>query len=210
MIDYLRGLITFIESDYIVIDVNGMGYRVFCANPYAFQGGSEAEKQVFIHYHVREDAILLFGFADRAEQSLFRKLLDVSGIGPRVALGILSGGRPEALIAAIYNEDLAYLTRLPGIGKKTAQRMILDLKDKLDMSGIGLLGEMVHVAQTGSGSSRVGEGTEALQSAKEGLLSLGFTEAEIAKVWTSVKATSQADDSVDAVMKTALQLLYKG
>ena len=210
MIDYLRGHVRHIESDFIVLDVHGVGYRVFCANPYELGRSGDAERIVYIHHHVREDAISLFGFADRDEQALFRKLLDVSGIGPRVALGILSGGRPETLIAAIANEDLSYLTRLPGIGKKTAQRMVLDLKDKLGTIGSTLKGVPAGVALD---TDVVGEGTdaaEALRAAKEGLLALGFTETEISKVWATVKAGLKPGDSADVVMKAALQQLYKG
>lgn len=210
MIDYLRGAIVHRETDYIAVDVHGIGYRVFCANPYGFGRGADGEQMVYIHHHVREDAILLYGFESREEQSLFRRLLEVSGIGPRVALGVLSGGRPEALVAAIQREDLAYLTRLPGIGKKTAQRMVLDLKDKL-----GAQGHLAHSLSDSGASADSGgldrdEAAQELRSAKEGLLSLGFSEAEIARVWPAVKSAMKAGDSADAMMKTALQQLYKG
>lgn len=134
MIDFLRGPVAHLEPEYVVLDVQGVGYRVFCPNPYAF-AKTEGPVTVFIHYQTREDATLLFGFPSREEQRLFRKLIEVSGIGPRVALGILTGGTPDQLIAAIYQENITFLTKLPGIGKKTAQRMILDLKDKLDGFG---------------------------------------------------------------------------
>ncbi|HZG77016.1 MAG TPA: Holliday junction branch migration protein RuvA, partial [Paenibacillus sp.] len=136
MIDFLRGKPVFVDADFVVLDVRDVGYRVFCPNPYAFAGKADQTVTLFIHHHVREDAVQLFGFATREEQSLFRKLLDVTGIGPRVAVGVLSGGAPERIVAAIQSDDLAFLTRLPGIGKKTAQRIVLDLKDKLD--GIGI------------------------------------------------------------------------
>lgn len=131
MIDFLRGKVVHLEEDFIVLDVNGVGYRLFCANPYLFSGREE-EVVVYVHHHVREDAIQLFGFLTREEQRLFRRLLDVSGIGPRVALGVMSGSDPATVVAAIRQENLSVLTKLPGIGKKTAQRMVLDLKDKLD------------------------------------------------------------------------------
>lgn len=209
MIDYLRGSVRRVEPDYIVLDVQGVGYRVFCANPYELGRSGEAEKTVYIHHHVRDDAIFLYGFADQEEQALFRKLIEVSGIGPRVALGILSGGRPEALIAAVQNEDLSYLTKLPGIGKKTAQRIVLDLKDKLKAWGFVPTGEKAGEAIAGAADPS-GEEQEALRAAKEGLLSLGFTEAEIAQVWPSVKTGMKPGDSADALMKTALQQLYRG
>ncbi len=110
MIDFLRGKVALRESDYAVLDVNGVGYRVFCPNPYALSHKEDEDVTMFIHYHVREDAHLLFGFISRDEQSLFRLLLDVTGIGPKVALGILAaGGRPEAVILAISQENLAFL-----------------------------------------------------------------------------------------------------
>jgi len=207
MIDYLRGPIRHVETDYLVIEAGGVGYRVFCANPYAFGAPGDGEKTVYIHHHVREDAILLFGFASREEQSLFRKLLDVSGIGPRVALGILSGGRPEALVAAIRNEDLGYLTRLPGIGKKTAQRIVLDLKDKLSDAPVAATGGpgLSAAPRAETEDDRGG----ALREAKEGLLALGFTEAEIASVWPHVQSGAEAGASADALMKAALKQLYR-
>lgn len=209
MIDYLRGYIRHIESDYIVIDVQGVGYRVFCVNPYELGRSMDTERTVYIHHHVREDAILLYGFASREEQALFRKLIEVSGIGPRVALGILSGGRPEALVAAVHNEDYAYLTRLPGIGKKTAQRIVLDLKDKLVAAG-GVPSTGGALDLSAGGADPGGDDLEALRAAKEGLLSLGFTETEIAKIWPSIKSSMKPGDSPDVLMKAALQQLYKG
>lgn len=131
MIDFLRGQVVHLETEYIVLDVHGVGYRVFCPNPYAF-AKTEGPVTVYTHHHVREDAMQLFGFPTREEQRLFRKLIEVSGIGPRVALGILGGGTPDHVVSAIYQENISFLVKLPGIGKKTAQRMILDLKDKLE------------------------------------------------------------------------------
>jgi Holliday junction DNA helicase RuvA len=206
MIDFVRGILAHRELDYVVVDVNGVGYRVFCPNPYALTHTDNDELTLFIHYHVREDAHLLFGFSTREEQSLFRLLLDVSGIGPKVALGILAGGRPEAVIAAIAQENIAFLMKLPGIGKKTAQRIILDLKDKLGAAG--------HVAaatvsfDSASGVVSV-EGGMAWSEAKEGLMTLGYTEAEADRAWFQIKAKVKPSDTVDAVMKLALQALYQ-
>jgi Holliday junction DNA helicase RuvA len=208
MIDYLKGTVAHIESEYIVLDVHDVGYRIFCPNPYAFQSKAEELQTVYIYHHVREDAILLFGFQTREEQTLFRRLLDVSGIGPRVAVGILSGSRPESIIAAIQQENLNFLIKLPGIGKKTAQRMVLDLKDKLDaiapLSGqaTGLNGTYMDGNMESGGS--------VWSEAKQGLMSLGYTEAEANRSWLAIKSKVQDSDSVDVVMKLALQALYKG
>lgn len=211
MIDFLRGIVAHLDSEYIVLDVRDTGYRVFTPNPYAFAKKQEPVT-VFIHQNVREDAILLFGFETREEQTLFRKLLEVSGIGPRVALGILSGGRPEAVIAAIQQENISFLTKLPGIGKKTAQRMILDLKDKLIGAGLdgGLLTSGgVPMDLSSGGHAGQGAGT-AWQEAREALAALGYTAAELDRAWNGLQSSVTAEESVDSLMKRALQQLFKG
>ncbi|MFF2094002.1 Holliday junction branch migration protein RuvA [Paenibacillus sp. NPDC058174] len=211
MIDFLRGLVAHLETEYIVLDVQGVGYRVFTPNPYAFAAKEEAVT-VYIHHHVREDAILLYGFESREEQSLFRKLLEVSGIGPRVALGILAGGRPDAVVAAIHQENLTFLTKLPGIGKKTAQRMVLDLKDKLSgfISDEGLLAVAgLSPTASKSGGDAQGAGT-AWEEAREALGSLGYTDAELDRAWHGLQSSVTAEETVDSLMKRALQQLFKG
>ncbi|MXQ55063.1 Holliday junction branch migration protein RuvA [Shimazuella alba] len=129
MIERLRGEIFLIENDYVGIDVQGVGYQVYVVNPYQFEEGNSAV--VYTHHVVREDAALLYGFAKKEERDLFRSLLAVSGVGPKAALGILSAGSPSQIVSAIQSENITFLTKLPGIGKKTAARLILDLKDKL-------------------------------------------------------------------------------
>jgi len=202
MIDYLRGPVVHLETEYVVVDVQGIGYRVFCPNPYAFAkaGGPVT---IYIHYQTREDATLLFGFPTREEQKLFRKLIEVSGIGPRVALGILTGGTPDHVISAIYQENIAFLMKLPGIGKKTAQRMILDLKDKLE--GLG-----TQPVQTGlfAVNQEAEDGLLPWQEAKDGLRALGYTESELDRVWLALKQEGAETGEVDVLMKRALKLLY--
>lgn len=211
MIDYLRGRIVHLETEYVVLDVRDVGYRIFTPNPYAFPK-TEETVTVYIHHHVREDAILLYGFQTRDEQTLFRKLIEVSGIGPRVALGVLAGGKPEGIIAAVQQENLAFLTKLPGIGKKTAQRMVLDLKDKL--AGViggdaGLLSAAGLYADTAGDGGDQGAGTP-WQEAREALAALGYTAAELDKAWHGLQSSVTADESVDSLMKRALQQLFKG
>lgn len=205
MIDFLRGHVAHLENEYIVLDVQGVGYRVFCPNPYAF-AKTEGAVTVYTHHHVREDAILLFGFATREEQQLFRKLIEVSGIGPKVALGILGGGTPAHVVSAIYQENITFLTKLPGIGKKTAQRMILDLKDKLDGIGSAAMATGLFAPPP---SSDEGEGSY-WSEAREALKALGYTDAELDKAWAKMKKDTSPDDSVDILMKRALQMLFAG
>ncbi|NWL87727.1 MULTISPECIES: Holliday junction branch migration protein RuvA [unclassified Paenibacillus] len=205
MIDFLRGQVAYVETEYIVLDVQGVGYRVFCPNPYVFPAKGQDAITVYIHHHVREDAQLLFGFPTREEQRLFRKLIEVSGIGPRVALGILSGGNPDGVIAAIHNENIAFLTKLPGIGKKTAQRMILDLKDKLEgFGGVTLFNPVSADAE------ELEDVSPGWPEAREGLKALGYTDAELDRVWAKLKDQLNADEAVDSLMKKALKLLYAG
>jgi len=213
MIDFLRGKPVAVDAEGIVLDVRDVGYRVYCANPYAFAGKVEQTVTLFIHYHVREDAVQLFGFATREEQALFRKLLDVTGIGPRVALGVLSGGTPERIVNAIQSDDLTFLTRLPGIGKKTAQRIVLDLKDKLEGVGVPIgLGalEAGFAGGEAAASSAAGAGLPAAwREAKDALLALGYTDAETERAWRDVKGKAQPTDGADKLIKLALQSLYQ-
>jgi Holliday junction DNA helicase RuvA len=210
MIDFVRGRIAHWDTEYVVVDVRDIGYRLFTPNPYSFAKSDDAVT-IYTHHHVREDAVLLFGFATREEQAMFRKLLEVSGIGPRVALGILAGGKPETIAAAIQQENLVFLTKLPGIGKKTAQRMVLDLKDKLDAIPGGFSFAAAGLELEGAfGKDADVPGSENWREAREALAALGYTAAELDRAWQGLKETPVASETVDALMKRALQQLFKG
>ena len=132
MIAHLRGSILEKHPNRITVDVNGVGYDVFVPLS-TFYGLGEAGAAIAlrIHTHVREDALLLYGFATQLEIELFERLIGVSGIGPKVALAVLSGIEPQEFIRAIERGDLARLTAIPGVGKKTSERIVLELKDRL-------------------------------------------------------------------------------
>ena len=132
MIAHLRGSLLEKQPNRIIVDVGGVGYDVSVPLS-TFYGLGEAGATVAlrIHTHVREDALALFGFATRLEQELFERLIGVSGIGPKLALAVLSGIEPPDLIRAIERGDVARLTAIPGVGKKTAERIVLELKDRL-------------------------------------------------------------------------------
>jgi Holliday junction DNA helicase RuvA len=203
MIDFIKGTLVHLKEDAVIVDVNGIGYRIFCPNPYFFQKDLNESIMIYTHHHVREDAILLYGFTSREEQVLFRRLLDVSGIGPKGALGILSGSRPEQLAAAIQQENLAVLTKLPGIGKKTAQRMILDLKDKLDeFRGVKAGGHPMPPVRPVAAA--------AFMEAKEALVSLGYGTGEADRVIDQISGELNEGATVDTIIKRALKEFIKG
>ncbi len=132
MIAFLRGRIFEKHPNRIVVDVDGVGYDVSVPlSTFYGLGDQGSEITLRIHTHVREDALALYGFATRIEQELFLRLIGVSGIGPKVALAVLSGIEPPDLIRAIEHADIGRLTAIPGVGKKTAERVVLELKDRL-------------------------------------------------------------------------------
>ncbi len=204
MIDFIDGTVAYLDAEYIVVETGGIGYRLFCPNPYAFVSVEGKTRRFFTHQHVREDAILLYGFATRDERDLFRRLLDVTGIGPKGALAVLAAASPEQIVLAIQQENVGYLTRFPGIGKKTAQRMILDLKDKLQ----GFTGSLVVPAAAALDGDT--GGASRLHEAMEALMALGYTDAELAKVKTSLIQGEQAEETVEQLIKRALALLARG
>jgi holliday junction DNA helicase RuvA len=201
MIDYIEGRIEYMESDSVIVGTGqGVGYRVFCPNPYVHKTGEK--KRIFTHHYVREDAIYLFGFLTREERNLFRKLLEVSGIGPKGALAILAAAEPAKIVAAVQREDITFLTKFPGIGKKTAGRLVLDLKDKLN-DFLGLVPENdrftdhLFAAQDNPGTS------QSRAEAMEALKSLGYQEKEITKVMTKIDDETL---TTEQLIKKALQL----
>ena len=142
MIAFLRGRILDKQPNRIVVDVNGVGYDVSVPLS-TFYGLADlgGEIALRVHTHVREDALALYGFATRLEQDLFERLIGVSGIGPKVGLAVLSGIEPRDLIHAIERGDLARLTAIPGVGKKTSERIVLELKDRLPRVEVAAAGE---------------------------------------------------------------------
>ena len=137
MIAHLHGRILEKQPNRIVVDVNGVGYDLSVPlSTFYGLGEPGSEIALRIHTHVREDALLLYGFATRLEQDLFERLIGISGIGPKVALAVLSGIEPPELVRAIERGDLARLTAIPGVGKKTSERIVLELKDRLPRAPI--------------------------------------------------------------------------
>ena len=133
MIAHLRGKLIAKHPNQAVVEAAGVGYDVTITIPaFSELPAVGAEVALFIHTHVREDTLALYGFLRAPEKQLFEKLISVSGIGPKLAITVLSGMPADSLVAAIKGNNVAALTRVPGIGKKTAERMVLELRDKLD------------------------------------------------------------------------------
>lgn len=203
MYDYIRGKLTYKDFDHVVIEAGGIGYRIFCANPASIVSGDNHEVLVYLHHVVREDAQLLYGFSTREERRMFRLLIEVSGIGPKSALAILSSANPQQLALAIAQENEKFLTKFPGIGQKTAKRLIIDLKDKLkkDENLRGL--EPIQ-----DGLFNVTEGNKNLHEALEALLVLGFHEQEATPVLRSI-VEEQPYIASEQLVKLALKQLQR-
>lgn len=137
MIAHLRGRVLSKRPSHAVVDVNGVGYEVAISVPtFSELPNAGGEVSLHIHTHVREDALSLYGFLRPQEKEMFERLISVSGIGPKLAITVLSGMQAEKMVAAIRGNDVATLTKIPGIGKKTAERMVLELRDKLESFGV--------------------------------------------------------------------------
>ncbi|MDT8861553.1 Holliday junction branch migration protein RuvA [Alkalihalobacillus sp. MEB130] len=204
MIEYVIGNLVDIETQYIVVDHQGLGYQIYCPNPYRFQSKMDSSVQVFTYHYVREDVIRLYGFESKKERTLFEKLLNVSGIGPKGALAILATGEPEHVVHAIEEEDEAFLVKFPGVGKKTARQIILDLKGKLDDFAPNLFNQSGVIATS---TKSLTKENEFLEEAFEALRALGYVERELKKVRPHLE---KEDMTTDAYIKKALQLLLKG
>lgn len=184
MYSYLNGKIEYQNSDSIVIDVNGIGYKVFVPNPFSYELNNTY--RVFVYNHIREDEYSLYGFKTLEEKELFMKLINVKGMGPKVASGIFATGSIKGVVDAINKENTLYLTKFPKIGEKLAKQIILDLKGKLN----------IEVEDTEDNN------VEELISVLE---NLGYKSAEIKKIVSQVDASKSLEEQV----KESLKLLLK-
>ncbi len=189
MIGSLHGKLQARQDDTILVNVGGVGFRVrVSTNTAAGLGAVGSEVQLFTHLRVREDELSLYGFATEEELRLFETLLTVSGVGPKVALSVLAAAPIETLKIAIAEGNLEALTAVPGIGKKTAQRVILELKGKIEVSGLGEIGELA------PGDKDV----------MDALINLGYSAAEATRAARAVPASAK---SLEERLRIALQYL---
>lgn len=204
MISYVKGQLTTLDEGSVIIETNGIGYEVLCANPYDFQEAMNKEVKVHTYHYIREDNQSLYGFKKKEDKQLFAQLLNVSGIGPKGALAILGTVSVPEFVSAIEQEDDKYLTKFPGVGKKTARQMILDLKGKLIVWLPDNENENTLFYQEDLTSK---EKRERLDDAIEALKALGYTDKEVKLVRTELEKSKQS--SVDDYVRQGLQLLMK-
>lgn len=204
MYDFIHGTINFVSPEYVVIENSGIGYQIYTPNPFIYSEKIGKESLIYTYQYVREDIIALYGFSSREEKLLFTSLLNVSGIGPKGALAILATGQPQQVVQAIENEDEHFLVKFPGVGKKTARQMILDLKGKLHKVVPDLFPNLFSTEQleADNGDSSPYELEEALLALK----ALGYAEKEIKKVIPELKKQKL---STDQYIRLALQKLLK-
>ena len=189
MIATIHGKLQSRTDDALIVNVGGIGFRVRApSGTIANLGAAGSDVMLFTHLHVREDDLSLYGFATEDDLRLFEMLLTVSGIGPKVAMGVLSSAPSETLRVAIGQGNLEALMALPGIGKKTAQRLVLELKGKVDVSGLGEIGELSPIDE----------------DVMNALINLGYSAAEATRAARSIPSNVK---TVEDRVRIALQYL---
>ncbi len=199
MYEYLTGVVTFINPYYLVIETNGIGYQIALGNPYRYSSKLNKEIKLYGHQVIREDAHLLYGFDSLEEKQLFLRLVSVSGIGPKSALAIMASDDHSGLIQAVETGDVTYLTKFPGVGKKTAQQMILDLKGKF--------GELSIDTPFNLFDESTAQDATALSEAMEALSALGYSDKEVKRVEKQLKEVENL--TTDEYLRQALKLMMK-
>lgn len=199
MFEYLTGTLVDLYPSYLVVDVNGVGYHILMANPFRLTDELNKIVKLYVYQNVTQDSMALFGFRSLNEKNLFLKLINVSGIGPKSALAILANDDHAGLIQAIEAEDTKFLQRFPGVGKKTASQIILDLKGKLaDLS------PDLFASSSSNQQSNLDQNPE-FEEALEALEALGYSKREVSKVKKAMADSNPM--TTDAYIRQALSIL---
>ena len=199
MIGFINGRVDHIGTGFCLVEAQGVGYRIFMNASDLGRLALDQRIKIYTYLSVREDALQLYGFLSYDMYSLFTKLITVSGIGPKVALGVLSATKTDAFFLAIRNRDIKYLTKLPGIGKKTAERMLLELKNLVGPE-TGSAGESGSDIFQPVDNSPLGEAMDALAS-------LGYTQDEISYAMNRLQLSG--GETAEAIIRKALQLMVR-
>ena len=190
MIGYLEGTVARTDPEGCLLDVGGVGYRIACSTTTrADLPATGGRARLWTHLHVREDVLALYGFSDERELAMFESLVGVSGVGPKVALAVCSSFSPDAFRRVLATDDVASIATVPGIGKKTAQRVLLELKDRLALPDLEV----------------VGDRPDALRAARSALENLGYSPSEVRAALAEVSSNGEA--SVEEVVRSALRVL---
>jgi holliday junction DNA helicase RuvA len=200
--EFIKGTVEFVGPEYIVIENNGIGYQISTPNPFIYSSKMNTNVTVYTYHYVREDLMALYGFESREEKKLFMKLLNVSGIGPKGALAILASGEVQQVVSAIENEDESFLVKFPGVGKKTARQMILDLKGKLQDIVPDYFPNLFNADKIATQQST----NTAFEEAILALQALGYSDREVKKISPELRKEQL---STDQYIKKALQRLLK-
>jgi holliday junction DNA helicase RuvA len=200
--EFIKGTVEFVGPEYIVIENNGIGYQISTPNPFIYSSKMNTNVTVYTYHYVREDLMALYGFESREEKKLFTKLLNVSGIGPKGALAILASGEVQQVVSAIENEDESFLVKFPGVGKKTARQMILDLKGKLQDIVPDYFPNLFNADKIATQQSTNTTFEEAILA----LQALGYSDKEVKKISPELRKEQL---STDQYIKKALQRLLK-
>jgi holliday junction DNA helicase RuvA len=200
--EFIKGTVEFVGPEYIVIENNGIGYQISTPNPFIYSSKMNTNVTVYTYHYVREDLMALYGFESREEKKLFTKLLNVSGIGPKGALAILASGEVQQVVSAIENEDESFLVKFPGVGKKTARQMILDLKGKLQDIVPDYFPNLFNADKIATQQST----NTAFEEAVLALQALGYSDKEVKKISPELRKEQL---STDQYIKKALQRLLK-
>lgn len=196
MIGYIRGKVTALFKDSCFLEAGGIGYRIFISDKTRQKLTNGEESKLLTYMAVREDAILLYGFLGEEEYSLFLLLISISKIGPKVAMGILSSMTPSAFVGAVKTQNVSRLTKLPGIGKKTAERLLVELKDKVGAFSVET------ISDDGSEPAPSTEADPVTGEAVKALMSLGYEMDEITPV---LQKLSGSYDNVSKLVSAALR-----
>ncbi|MBQ3911797.1 MAG: Holliday junction branch migration protein RuvA [Lachnospiraceae bacterium] len=211
MISYIRGDVLFRNESSVVIDVNGIGYEVFVPYPVlcAMEKAQGSQVELYTYLQVKEDGVALFGFADRQDLATFKYLITVNGIGPKGALGIMSYMSTKDLMLAVLAEDAKAIAKAPGIGAKTASKLIIELKDKFKLEDTfdgGISAADLGTVQAKAGAaSEPDDLTEIKNEAVQALTALGYSSSEALKAVRSVPAEDGM--TVEKLLKAALKYI---
>lgn len=205
MISYIKGSLEYISEDSIIVETGGIGYRIVVpTSVIAKLPGTGSGVTIYTYMAVREDAVVLYGFLEPDDERMFEKLITVNGIGPKGAVGILSVLTPDELRFAILSDDVKTISKAPGIGPKTAGRLVLELRDKVDLQeSFDIMS--AHISGNEGAVSAANVSGDVKNEAVQALLVLGYSQSEALKAVSSVVASEGA--GVEEILKLALKSL---